>query len=128
MLNYRNLEDYAFSPLERRRFSRFIIPLEVRYQTQCPDSGKLQQGQGILRDISLCGGFFHLDHPVSLQPGQVLDLTIAAPLPLLDSKQTSHFSVKGEVVRLEPAGPANPKHGVAVNFLQKLSFAGKKPF
>lgn len=123
MLKYRNLESSVFTPLERRRFSRFIIPLEVRYQTRCPVSGELHQGQGVLRDLSLCGGFFHLDHPVSFQPGQVLDLTIAAPLPLLDSKRTSHFTVKGEVVRLEPAGPTNPKHGVAVNFLHELSFA-----
>jgi hypothetical protein len=123
MLKYRNLESTVFSPLERRRFSRFIIPLEVRYQTNCPVSGELHQGQGILRDISLSGGFFHFDQPVSFQPGQVLDLTIVAPLPVLDSQQTSHFSVKGEVVRLEPAGPKNPKHGVAVNFLHELSFA-----
>jgi hypothetical protein len=123
MLKYRKLESTVFSPLERRRFSRFIIPLEVRYQTCCPVTGELHRGQGVLRDLSLCGGFFHLDHPVNFQHGQVLDLTIAAPLPMLDSKQTSHFSVKGEVVRLEPAGPTNSKHGVAVNFLQKLSFA-----
>ena len=86
-------------------------------------SGELHEGQGILRDLSLTGGFFHLVQPVSFKPGQVLYLTIAAPLPLLDSKQTSHFSVKGEVVRLEPAGPANSNHGVAVNFLHELSFA-----
>jgi hypothetical protein len=111
------------SSLERRRFSRFIIPLELRYQTQCPMSGELHRGQGVLRDISLTGSFFHVEHPVDLQPGQILALTIAAPLPFLDNNHISQFTAAGEVIRLEPAGPANPNFGVALNFLQALSFA-----
>ncbi len=111
------------SPLERRRFSRFIIPLSVQYQTCCPVSGELHQGQGILRDISLSGGFIHLDHPVTFQPGQILSLTIAAPLPFLDTNQITHLTTEGEVVRVEPPGPTNPNFGVAVSFVQDLSFA-----
>lgn len=111
------------SSLERRRFSRFIIPLEVRYQTQCPVSGELRQGQGVLRDISLTGSFFHVDHPVSFQPGQILSLTIAAPLPFQDNHHISQFTAAGEVIRLEPPGPANSNFGVAINFNQALSFA-----
>ena len=109
--------------MERRRFSRLVIPLEVRYQTQCPVSGELHQGQGVLRDISLTGSFFHVDHPVTFQPGQILSLTIAAPLPFLNNHHTSHFTAEGEVVRLEPPGPANPNFGIAINFTQNLSFA-----
>ena len=111
------------SSLERRRFSRFIIPLEVRYQAQCPVSGELHQGRGVLRDISLTGSFFHVDHPIDFQTGQILALTIAAPLPFLDSHHISHFTAAGEVVRLEPPGPTNPNYGVALNFIQALSFA-----
>ncbi len=111
------------SPLDRRRFSRFIIPLEVRYETHCPVNGELHQGQGILRDISLSGSFFHVDHPVDFQPGQILSLTIAAPLPFMDHPYTSHFTAQGEVTRLEPSSPANPNIGVAINFLHDLSFA-----
>ncbi len=111
------------SSLERRRFSRFIIPLEVRYQTRCPVSGELHQGQGLLRDISLTGSFFHVDHPVDFQPGQILSLTIAAPLPFLDNHLISQFTAAGEVIRLEPPGPTNPNFGVAINFIQPLSFA-----
>jgi len=111
------------SSLERRRFSRFIIPLEVRYQTQCPVSGELHQGQGVLRDISLTGSFFHVDHPVDFQPGQILSLTIAAPLPFLDNHHIAQFTAAGEVIRLEPPGPTNPNFGVAINFSQALSFA-----
>ena len=112
-----------FSPLERRRFNRLIIPLPVRYQTFHPESGELHQGYGVIRDISLSGSYFHLDHAASFQPGQLLSLTIAAPLPCLDIEHISHFTAQGEVVRLEPPGPANPNYGVAVNFLQNLSFA-----
>jgi len=111
------------SPLERRRFNRVIISLPVYYQTWHPESGELHQGQGVIRDISLSGSFFHLDHEVPIQPGQLLSLTIAAPLPFLDIDHISHFTAQGEVVRLEPPGPADPRYGIAVNFLQNLSFA-----
>lgn len=113
-----------YTPLERRRFSRFIVPLAVHYQVHCPETGKLlHQGQGVLRDLSLSGGFFHLDHPPAFQTGQILSLTIAAPLPYLESHDISLLMAPGEVVRLEPPEPANSKFGVAVNFLQDLSFA-----
>ena len=113
-----------FSRLDRRRFSRFIVPLAVRYQVHCPETGKLLcQGEGVLRDLSLSGGYFHLDHPPAFQTGQTLSLTIAAPLPYLESNDISLLTASGEVVRLEPPGPANPNFGVAVNFLQNLSFA-----
>jgi c-di-GMP-binding flagellar brake protein YcgR len=112
-----------FYPLERRRFNRLIIPLPIHYQTQHPESGELYQGQGIIRDISLSGSFFHLDHDAPFQHGQILSLTIMAPLPFLDNGLFSHFSAQAEVVRLEPPGPSDPRYGVAVNFLQNLSFA-----
>jgi PilZ domain len=111
------------SSLERRRFSRFIVPLLVDYQTQCPESGDLLQGQGVMRDLSLTGAFFHLEHPPNFQAGQILSLTITAPLPFLDNPHISHLQAEGEVVRLEPPRSANPCHGVAVSFLQNLSFA-----
>jgi hypothetical protein len=111
------------SPLERRRFSRFIVPLEVRYQAHHPESGDLHQGQGVIRDLSLTGGFFHLDHTPAFQPGQIVSLTIAAPLPVHNSNHISHFAAQGEVIRLEPPDEANPSFGVAVSFLQNLSFA-----
>ncbi len=111
------------SALERRRFSRFIIPLAVRYQTHSPESGELQQGRGTIRDISLSGSFFHVDHPATFRPGQLLSLTIAAPLPFLNNQLISHLTAQGEVVRIEPPGPSCPNYGVAVNFLENLSFA-----
>ena len=112
-----------FSPLERRRFSRLIIPLPVCYHTFHPESGELHQGCGVIRDISLSGSYFHLDHAASFLPGQLLSLTISAPLPGLDIEHISHFTAQGEVIRLDPPGPANPNYGVAVSFLQDLSFA-----
>ena len=113
-----------FSPQDRRRFSRFVVPLAMRYQVYCPETGNLlHQGQGVIRDLSLSGGFFHLDHPPAFQAGQILALTIAAPLPFLENHDISLLTAQGEVVRLESPGPDNPKFGVAVNFLQNLCFA-----
>ena len=112
-----------FHPLERRRFNRLILPLPVRYETHHPKSGELCQGQGVLRDISLSGSFFHLNQEAPLQTGQLLSLTIMAPLPFLNNGPISHLSAQAEVVRLEPPGPSDPRYGVAVNFLQNLSFA-----
>ncbi len=109
------------SHTERRRFCRFIIPLAVRYQTRSPESGELHQGHGVIRDISLSGCFFHVDHTVAFQLGQFLYLTIAAPLPF-DSDHISELTAIGEVVRLELPGFANPNYGVAVNFVKNLSF------
>jgi hypothetical protein len=59
-----------------------------------------------------------------LQPGQILSLTIAAPLPYLDREDAdiSHLQVTGEVVRFDPPGPDRPKAGVALNFLGCLTF------
>lgn len=111
------------SALERRRFSRFIIPLAVRYQGHATRGGELSQGRGVIRDISLSGSFFHVAHPTDLQTGQILSLTIAAPLPFLNNSQTSYLRAQGEVIRLEPPSLANPNYGVAVAFLQNLSFA-----
>ena len=112
-----------YSPLERRRFNRLILPLPVCYETRHPESGKLHQGQGIIRDISLSGSFFHLDHEAPFQPGQIVSLTISAPLPFIDNNHSSALTARGEVIRLEPPGQSEQLYGVAVNFLQNLSFA-----
>jgi len=108
---------------ERRRYNRLVVPLSVEYRTHLPETGEFQQGNGILRDISLSGSFFHVEPPASFKPGQIVSLTIAAPLPFLDFEETSHLKAKGEVVRLEPPGPANPYYGVALHFLEGPSFA-----
>ena len=112
-----------FSPLERRRFNRLIITLPICYQTFHPESGELHQGCGVIRDISLSGSYFHLDHTASFLPGQLLSLTIAAPLPGMDIEHISHFTAQGKVIRLDSPGPANPNYGVAVHFRENLSFA-----
>lgn len=109
-------------PMERRRYQRIIVPLSVEYHTHCPESGELLTGRGALRDISLSGSFFHVPPPVSFRKGQVLSLSIAAPMPSLDLYGSSHFQATGEVIRLEPPGPASPHYGVALNFLNGPSF------
>ena len=77
---------------------------------------------GLFRDISLSGSYFHLDHEAPFQPGQILSLTIDTTMSFLDIDSISCLQAEGEVVRLEPRGLANPRFGVAVNFLQDLSF------
>jgi hypothetical protein len=99
-----------------------VVPLTVEYHTLVPETGELHQGRGILRDISLSGSYFHMEQPVTLKPGQILSLTIAAPLPYLDMPDTTHLKARGEVVRLDPPG-SGPHHGVAVNFVNGLSLS-----
>ena len=64
------------SPLERRRFSRIKVSLPVEYQTRLPDTDAPVLGQGVLRDISLGGTYFHVDTGTSF-------LTGPDPLPYL---------------------------------------------
>jgi c-di-GMP-binding flagellar brake protein YcgR len=109
--------------MERRRFARLSVILPVKYTTAAAESGEPYQGQGLTRDISLSGSYFHVDFPGPLQPGRVISLTIGASLPALDSPDTSHFQARGEVVRLEPPGSASPFYGVAVNFLEGPFFS-----
>ena len=72
------------SPLERRRFNRIMVSLPVAFHTRLPDTDAPFQGEGVLRDISLGGTYFHADPGTSFQPGQILSLTVAAPLPYLE--------------------------------------------
>jgi c-di-GMP-binding flagellar brake protein YcgR len=110
------------SPLERRRFSRIMVSLPVAYHTRQPDTDAPIQGQGVLRDISLGGTYFHVDPGTSFQPGQILCLTVSVPLPYLEDPDISHLQATGEVVRFDLPAPNRPQAGVALNFLGSLSF------
>ena len=57
------------------------------------------------------------------KPGQILALTIAAPLPFLENHDISLLRPRVRWCGWNPPGPDNPKFGVAVNFLQDLCFA-----
>jgi hypothetical protein len=111
--------------MENRRFPRLFVPLGVEYHTQLPESGELHQGQGVLRDISLSGSYFHVEPTAPLKLGQTLSLTIAASLPHLDLHDTSHLKATGEVVRLDPPGEACPHYGVAIAFLEGPTFSSR---
>jgi len=111
------------SSMDRRRFCRIIILWPVRYQIQSPEDGAWHQGQGVIKNISLSGCFFHPDQSVAFQPGQFLYLSFTKALPFLDSDLDPPFTVTGKVVRLESPGIADPNNGVAVSFKENLSFA-----
>lgn len=110
------------SPLERRRFTRITVNLPVTYNTRLPDTDAPFQGQGVLRDISLGGTYFHVDSDISFQPGQILSLTVSAPLHYLEDTDLSHFQAIGEVIRFDPPTSNRPQAGVALNFLGGLTF------
>jgi hypothetical protein len=110
------------SPLERRRFNRIMVALPVAFHTRLPDTDAPFQGEGVLRDISLGGTYFHVDPGTSFEPGQILSLTVAAPLPYLEDTDITHLQATGEVVRFDPPTPHRPQAGVALNFLGGLTF------
>jgi len=110
------------SPMERRRFNRITVSLPVAYQTRLPDTDAPFQGQGVLRDISLGGTYFHVDPETSFVPGQILSLTVSAPLPYLEDTDISHLQATGEVIRFDPPALNRPQAGVALNFLGGITF------
>jgi hypothetical protein len=109
-------------PLERRRFNRITVSLPVTYDTRLPDTDAPFHGQGLLRDISLGGTYFHVDSNTSFHPGQILSLTVSAPLLYLGDTDLSCLQATGEVIRFDPPTPNRPQAGVALNFLGGLTF------
>jgi c-di-GMP-binding flagellar brake protein YcgR len=103
---------------ERRRFQRILVTLPVEYSAFHPESGEILEGQGILKDFSLSGVFFHALEPIPLQLGHTLTLTIITPLAPLSRHDSSHIQVRAEVVRLESPSPESDYHGVAASFLE----------
>jgi hypothetical protein len=109
-------------PVEKRRFNRIMVSLPVEYHAHLSDTDAPFQGKGVIRDISLDGTYFYVDPVTSFQPGQVLSLAIFPPLPYLKDIGICHLQATGEVVRFEPPGPRRSKAGVALNFLNILTF------
>jgi hypothetical protein len=114
-------------PSERRQFNRITVSLPVAFHTRLSDTDAPFQGRGVLRDISLSGTYFHVDPCTSFQPGQILSLTVTAPLPYLDDTGLTHLRATGEVVRFDPPTRNRPQAGVALNFLGGLTFCATPP-
>ena len=114
-------------PLERRQFKRIMVSLPVAFHTRLPETDAPFQGRGVSRDISLSGTYFHVSPSTSFQPGQILSLTVAAPLPYLEDADLTHLQATGEVVRFDPPTPNCPQAGVALNFLGDLTFCATPP-
>jgi hypothetical protein len=115
------------TPRERRRFNRITVTLPVAYNTRLPDTDAPFQGQGLLRDISLGGTYFHVDSDTYFQPGQILSLTVSAPLLYLEDTALSCIQATGEVIRFDLPTPSRPQAGVALNFLGGLTFCNTPP-
>jgi hypothetical protein len=104
-----------------------MVALPVAFHTRRPDTGAPVQGQGVLRDISLGGTYFHVDPGTYFQPGQILSLTVSAPLPYLEDTDISHLQATGEVVRFDPPEPNRSQAGVALTFQGGLTFCTVPP-
>ena len=102
---------------ERRRFQRLLVTLPVEYTACHPESGELLQGQGIIKDFSLSGVYFHSLEPVPLEPGHLLTLTIITPLAPLSHHDPTQIQAHASVVRLEAPSTDNSHQGVAASFL-----------
>jgi c-di-GMP-binding flagellar brake protein YcgR len=113
------------SLLERRRFNRIFVSLPVEYQASLPGSDAPCQGQGCLRDISLSGIYFHTNSDIPFQQGQIISLSIFAPLEYLEGSDISHLRATGQVIRFDPPEPNRPLGGVALNFLEGPTFLTK---
>jgi hypothetical protein len=107
---------------ERRRFQRLLVTLPVEYTAFHPESGEMHQGEGVLRDFSLSGVYFHAVEPVPLEPGNIVMLTITTPLAPLNHLDSSQIQAQAEVVRLDEPSQENCYHGVALSFLEFPSF------
>lgn len=107
---------------ERRRFQRLLVTLPVEYTIVFPESDEPYNGQGVLKDFSLSGIYFHTLDPVPLQPGHTLVITISIPLPLLSHLDSSQIRVHATVVRLEGPSLDNGYYGIAASFLEYPSF------
>jgi hypothetical protein len=129
LINYFNFVKQGWlmtSLLERRRFCRIFVSLPVEYQARLPDSEISCQGQGYLRDISLSGVYFHVDSNMSFYQGQILSLSIFAPLQYLEGSDISHLGATGQVIRFDPPAPHQPLGGVALNFLEGPTFLAQQ--
>lgn len=107
---------------EKRRHNRLVLSLPVRFHDAAAALGEESGGRGVLKNISLSGLYFECPPPVDLKQGQVLQLSIAASLPSLDLLGTSHLAARGEVLRLDHLLGADRACGVAVRFLEELTF------
>jgi hypothetical protein len=108
---------------EKRRHNRLVVTLPVRFHDASGETVEDHGGLGVLKNISLGGLYFECPPPVDLKQGQILQFTIAASLPSLDYPGTSHLTARGEVLRLDHLLGADRTCGVAVRFVEDLSFS-----
>jgi hypothetical protein len=108
---------------ERRRHNRLVLTLPLRYHDISEEAGEEGRGLGVLKNISLGGLYFECPPPLDIEEGQILQFSIAASLPALDILGTSHLAARGEVLRLDAPRLSGRPYGVAIRFLEELSFS-----
>ncbi|MFZ5450566.1 MAG: PilZ domain-containing protein [Thermodesulfobacteriota bacterium] len=108
---------------EKRRHNRLVLSLPVRFHDVAAALGEESGGLGVLKNISMGGLYFECPQPADLRKGQILQFNIAASVPPLDLLGTSHLTARGEVLRLDHLLGADRACGVAVRFLEELTFS-----
>ncbi|MCL6621409.1 MAG: PilZ domain-containing protein [Syntrophobacterales bacterium] len=108
---------------ERRRFPRLRLGLPVTFHLRVDGGRATLQGRGVLRDLSLGGAYFLTEAPLSFTPDLMVELAIPCYVPELDRTPTPRLYARGRVVRLENPPAPGDAWGVAVSFLEYLSFS-----
>jgi hypothetical protein len=112
---------------EGRRFPRLRLGLPVTFHLRVDGGKSTLQGQGVLRDLSLRGAYFLTETPLYPLPELMVELAILCYVPELDRTPTQRLYARGRVVRLENPPAPGDAWGVAVSFLEDLSFSPPPP-
>ena len=107
---------------ERRRHNRLVVTMPVWVQEADGDAGEDPGGLGVLKNISLGGLYCQCPPSVKLKQGQILQFTVSSSLPHLDQPGACRLTARGQVLRLDQVPGAEPAWGVAVCFLDELTF------
>jgi hypothetical protein len=109
--------------MDHRKHPRLPKCLPLEFEVDRSKPSKPPKCQGVLSNISLGGMFFQCKEPPKVEPGQVMEFTVAmASGPLAaDHHEVSYFKGEGAVVRVEHPKKGSPFFGIAVQFSQPLS-------
>jgi hypothetical protein len=107
---------------DRRRHNRLVVTMPVWIQEADGDAGEDPGDLGVLNNISLGGLYCQCPPSVKLKQGQILQFTISSSLPDLDLPGASRLTARGQVLRLDQVPGDDPAWGLAVCFLDELTF------
>lgn len=108
--------------INRRKEWRLELPLSGRAEGKLPKGKKFKEVM-TLNNISSGGAYFCLESGVII--GSKINLVLALPDKLTEQKKLK-LCLGGITIRLEEAGKAGKKHGVAIRFSESYSIIPEK--